>query len=78
MSNFFEALKQYFELTPHDKVLQDWAKSEEFDKIGPTFDEFLNNCAQYYQIHSEEPQWVSLTGISEFDPKFTSGFLISN
>lgn len=34
-------LKKYFETTPRDKVLENWAKSESFDEIGPTMDEFL-------------------------------------
>jgi hypothetical protein len=74
MSNFFEELKKYFEVTPRDKVLEDWAKSAEFDNVGPTVEAFLHNINQYYQIHSEEPLGVCLIGINEYDPKFTSGF----
>jgi hypothetical protein len=36
-----EELKKYFETTPREKVLENWAKSEPFDEIGPTMDEFL-------------------------------------
>lgn len=43
MNNFYEDLKKYFETTPREKVLEDWAKSKEFDKVGPTIDEFLKN-----------------------------------
>ncbi len=78
MSNFFEELKKYLEVTPREKVLEDWAKSAEFDKVGPTVEEFLHNTNQYYQIHSEEPLGVCLIGINEYDPKFTSGFFMSN
>jgi hypothetical protein len=42
-NNFYEKLKQYFEETPREKVLEDWAKSAEYDKVGPTVDDFLNN-----------------------------------
>jgi len=42
-NNFYEKLKQYFETTPREKVLEDWAKSAEYDKVGPTVDDFLNN-----------------------------------
>ena len=41
--NFFEELKKYFEVTPREKVLEDWAKSAEFDNIGPTVKEFIEN-----------------------------------
>jgi len=54
MSNFFEELKKYFEATPQDKVLEDWAKSEEFDKIGPTVEEFLRSTQMYDRIHSSD------------------------
>lgn len=39
--NFYEQLVKYFETTPREKVLEDWAKSAEFDNIGPTINEFL-------------------------------------
>jgi hypothetical protein len=78
MNIFFEELKKYFEVTPREKVLEDWAKSAEFDNVGPTVEEFLHNTNQYYQIHSEEPLGVCLTGINKYDPKFTSGFFMSN
>jgi hypothetical protein len=40
--DFYKKLVEYFENTPREKVLEDWAKTEEFDEIGPTVDEFLN------------------------------------
>ena len=42
-NNFYEALKHYFNTTPKDKVLEDWDKSAEHDKIGVTVEEFLDN-----------------------------------
>lgn len=42
-SNFYEDLKEYFKVTPREKVLEDWDKSKEFNEVGPTVDEFLNN-----------------------------------
>ena len=41
MDKFIEDLKKYFDNTPREKVLEDWAKSESFDDIGPTMDEFI-------------------------------------
>lgn len=74
MNNFFEELKKYFEVTPQKQVLEDWAKSAEFDEVGLTVEEFLDNTQQYYQIHSEEPFEVWLAGINEYDPKLSFGF----
>jgi len=36
-----EELKRYFETTPREKILADWAKTEEYDKVGPTVDQFM-------------------------------------
>ena len=43
--NFYEKLKEYFNTTPREKVLNDWNKSAEFNKVGPTVDEFIENSA---------------------------------
>jgi len=48
-NNFYEKLKQYFEETPREKVLEDWVKSAEFDKIGPTVDDYLSKIKN--QVH---------------------------
>jgi hypothetical protein len=45
-SNFYEELKKHFENTPKDKLLEEWEKSAESDKVGPTVEEFLNNSKQ--------------------------------
>jgi hypothetical protein len=42
-SNFYEKLKEYFENTPREKVLEDWNKSAHLDNVGPTVDEFIEN-----------------------------------
>jgi hypothetical protein len=41
--NFYEKLKEYFENTPREKVLEDWNKSAHLDKVGPTVEEFIEN-----------------------------------
>jgi hypothetical protein len=42
-TNFLDKLKAYFDNTPREKVLEDWNKSADLDKVGPTIDEFLEN-----------------------------------
>jgi hypothetical protein len=44
--NFYEKLKEYFETTPREKVLEDWNKSAHLDKVGPTVDEFIENSQE--------------------------------
>lgn len=39
--DFLQQLKDYFKNTPREKVLEDWAKSAEFDNVGPTVDDFI-------------------------------------
>jgi hypothetical protein len=41
--NFYEKLKEYFNTTPREKVLEDWNKSAHLNNVGPTVDEFLKN-----------------------------------
>jgi hypothetical protein len=36
-----EMLKDYFAKTPLAQVKKDWEKSQEYDKVGPTFDEYM-------------------------------------
>jgi hypothetical protein len=44
--DIFENLKEYYKTTPREKVLEDWNKSAEFDKVGPTVDEFIENSSE--------------------------------
>jgi hypothetical protein len=44
--NFYKELKEYFKMTPREKVLEDWAKTAECDKVGPTVEEFLDNTSR--------------------------------
>ncbi len=75
MNNFLEELKHYFATTPKEKIMEDWAKSAEFNKVGPTIDEFLQYTQLNYHIHSQDPLRVCL--INEYSPKFSSGFFMS-
>ncbi len=43
MENIYKELEQYFKNTPREKILSDWNKSESFDKIGPTVDEYFSS-----------------------------------
>ena len=45
-SNFFEELKNYFKTTPKEKVLEDWAKSDEFDNV--SIGETIEEAAEIY------------------------------
>lgn len=41
-----EDLREYFRNTPREKVLKAWEKSKEFDKVGPTVDEFFSHMKE--------------------------------
>jgi hypothetical protein len=62
--NFYEKLKEYFENTPREKVLEDWNKSAHLDNVGPTVDEFIEN--------SNKEIFKNLKTISskDIDPEF--------
>ena len=54
MENFAEELKKYFENTPKEKILEDWAKSAKCDNIGITVDEFLNNTQDMINLKKKK------------------------
>jgi hypothetical protein len=56
-SNFYEKLKEYFKTTPREKVLEDWNKSVEFNKVGPTVDEFVENSNKERLKDAAEKIW---------------------
>ena len=62
--NFYEKLKEYFENTPREKVLADWNKSAEFDKVGPTIDNFIENSNKE-RLKEASKKW-SLNSAKEF------------
>ncbi len=39
--SFVEQLKNYFDSTPREKILEDWKKSEHLDSVGITVEEFI-------------------------------------
>ena len=43
-----DKLREYFNTTPREKIEEDWAKTAEFDNVGPTYEDFhkLSICAQ--------------------------------
>ena len=53
--NFYEKLKEYFTKTPREKVLDDWEKSKEFDRIEVTVEEFLKPKA--YLVLYKKREW---------------------
>lgn len=77
MSNFFEELKKYFEATPEEKILEDWLKSADFDNVGPSVEEYLQHSQQYY-VFSEDPVIEEMTNITNYSPKFSSGFFLTS
>lgn len=42
MNTILDEVRNYFKKTPREKVLKDWQESSNFDDVGPTAEEFLN------------------------------------
>lgn len=70
MNNFLEDLKKYFETTPQNKVLEDWAKTEEFDQYGVLVSTFL----EQYIFSQKEVNITNEMITSKYSPNFNSGF----
>lgn len=47
MNNFLESLRCYFKDNSREKILEDWAKTEEFDQVGISVEDFLNIIKEY-------------------------------
>lgn len=72
MNNFLEDLKRYFETTPRDKVLEDWAKAEEFDQCGVLVN---STFLEYYMFSQEDSNRESKIILQDkYSPNFNSGF----
>jgi hypothetical protein len=48
-NNFYNNLEKYFEITSKEKIVEDWNKSVELDKIGPTVDEFTQYTKEAFE-----------------------------
>lgn len=77
MNNFFEDLKQYLDNTPQHVIEETWKKTEAFDKIGPTVEDFFKNTEQY-SIETDNPlQELVYNFNNDLNPNFVSGFILN-
>lgn len=77
--NFFEELINYFENTSRERVLADWAKSEEFDNVGPAVEDILSFSKRRQKIELIEPQESGYSyNLNNINPKLSSGFLLKS
>lgn len=76
MNNFLDDLKLYFKNTPRNKVLEDWAKTESFDQVGISMDDFLSQTYLEYNINTEIPLIECNVLIHGYSPEFSSGFFL--
>lgn len=66
-STLLEELKEYFENTPREQILEDWEKTKEYEGVGLSADDFL---ASVY------PPKVNVVS-NIYSPSFSSGFLFN-
>lgn len=72
MKTYLDELKQYFENTPKQQVLKDFAKYDtEVNNVGPTVNEFLMSCQHYYAIGHCPPNNFQIQN-KNLSPKFSS------
>jgi hypothetical protein len=78
-NNFFEELIKYFENTPREQVLADWAKSEEFDNVGPAVEDILSFSKRRQKIELTEHRESEYSyNLNNLNPKKASGFLLKS
>lgn len=68
MGTLLEELKAYFRATPREQVLKDWAKTERFDSLGPTIDEFFlqNELYRLSKGFEIKPEYRELEYINNY------------
>jgi hypothetical protein len=64
MNDFVYELKKYFQETAPEKILEDWKKSECWDDVGITFDEFIQNTND--EIKNQDKCFIQVTSGSSF------------
>lgn len=77
MENIVEKLKKYFETTSQEQVLKEWEKTKDFDQIGPTMDDFLNQTDWHFKIKLDDPVLGQSLIVKNYSPKFSSGFFLN-
>jgi len=72
MSTLLEDLRKYFEETPQEKIASDWAKSEKYDDVGPSVDEFIETSRKYYAVDYHDADIANQVQITNIipNPKF--------
>ena len=54
MNNILEDLKKYFQDTPQEQIMKEWAETEKYDKVGPSIEEFLIKTKLYFKLEDED------------------------
>lgn len=73
MKDFLQELKAYLANTPREKLLEDWAKTKEFDLIGPSIEHFLANTLTF-KISSAPPITANIK--TQYSLEYSSGYVI--
>jgi len=76
METIIEKLKKYFQNNSREKIEKDWKKTEMYDKIGPSIEEFIFHSKILYEIELKNSYW-EFYNINKLlkNPEFTSDFL---
>lgn len=69
MSTILEELKRYFQNTPQEKILSDWAETEKYDEVGPTVQEFRRVSKFFFTFEDYYPKEKEKCNIL-VDPKY--------
>ena len=76
MNTILEKLKLYFRSNSREKIEEDWKKTEKYDKIGPTIDNFIDKSHLFCKLQTNDSLWKfkSLNNKTTKNPKFASDF----
>jgi hypothetical protein len=77
MENLIKNLKKYFETNSRDTILEDWAKTKDYDQIDPILDHFLAQTNLHFKIKTEDPLIGYNLKFNNFSPQFSTGFFFN-
>lgn len=77
MNNILEDLKKYFQDTPQEQIMKEWAETEKYDKVGPSIEEFLIKTKLYFKLEDEDLVLKEQNFPKNIkNPNYTSGFFL--
>jgi hypothetical protein len=65
MAELLDKMEEYFKNTPKEKIQDDWKKSEQYDKVGITVNEFMKDLKKDKATFMQEYLTRNMKNVNE-------------